>query len=447
MVIFLIVSAIQVYGQNQKSQGYMGLWSRSVKSPEYGYKYSGGLGTFSSQHRPVAIYSPVADKTYFVYCGTRSPEESHLQIMISYYDHRLHRVPKPVIVYDKMGVTDPQDNASLSIGPGGYIWVFISGRGRTRPGLIFKSRLPWSIESFDMVMEGEMLFPQPWCINGSSFILLHSRLSRGRELYWSSSKDGSEWTESEKIAGFGGHFQVSATFENSIYTVFNYYPAENMDKRTNLYLLKTDDLGKTWKSADNKIVEIPVTEGRNKALIKDFESENKLVFINDLSFDSEGNPVILAIVSSDFRPGPVAERSLMVIRWKDGEWYFSKVCPTDHNFDLGQLYISEKEWKIIAPSEGALQKNVTGGEMQLWISRNEGVDWEKTYDITENSEMNNSYPRRPLNAHREFSAFWVDGDAEKRSPSQLYFTNAKGDKVWRLPYVMKSELERPVRIK
>jgi len=185
----------------------------------------------------------------------------------------------------------------------------------------------------------------------------------------------------------------------------------------------------------------------NKALIKDFESENKLVFINDLNFDSEGNPVILAIVSSDFRPGPDAERSLMVIRWKDGEWHFSKVCPTDHNFDLGQLYISDKEWKVIAPSEGVLQKNVTGGEMQLWISRNAGVDWEKMHDITKNSERNNSYPRRPLNAHREFFTFWVDGDAEKISPSHLYFTNEKSDKVWKLPYNMKSEFGRPVRIK
>ena len=150
----------QVYAQNQKASGYMGLWSRSELSPEYGYKYSGGLGTFSSQHRPMAIYSENADITYFVYSGTSSPEESHLQIMISYYDHKSGRVPKPVVVYDKMGVNDARDNASLSIDSRENILVFISGRGRTRPGLIFKSRLPWSIYSFDMILEDEILFPQ-----------------------------------------------------------------------------------------------------------------------------------------------------------------------------------------------------------------------------------------------------------------------------------------------
>ena len=33
----------------------------------------------------------------------------------------------------------------------------------------------------------------------------------------------------------------------------------------------------------------------SEALIKDYESEEKLVYINDLNFDSEGNPVILEL--------------------------------------------------------------------------------------------------------------------------------------------------------
>lgn len=448
LIIFLFVVYFQAGAQNPKSQGYMGLWSRSEKSPEYGYRYSGGLGTFTSQHRPMAIYSAKMARTYFLYSGTRAPDESHLQIMISYFDHKSHMAPRPVIVYDKMGVTDAQDNASLSIDSDGNIWVFVSGRGRTRPGLIFKSTLPWSIDSFELVIEGEILFPQPLWLNDSCFFLLHSKRLNGRELFWTSSTDGRTWGESRKIAGFGGHFQTTGAFGNTIFTVFSYYPEGNVDNRTNLYLLKSDNFGKTWKNIDGKVILTPLTKVVNEALIKDYSGENKLVYINDLNFDSEGNPVILAIISSGYKPGESGEpRDLIVIRWKDNKWLFSKVAPVDHNFDMGPICISKDEWRIIAPTGAGAQKDVAGGKIELWVSKNEGADWEKSIELTKNSISNNSFPRVPMNYDKEFFAYWVDGDAENISKSMLYFTNEKCNKVWVLPYNMKKDFERPVRIR
>ncbi len=426
----------------------MGLWSRSEKSPEYGYQFSGGLGTFSSQHRPMAIYSAKMDRTYFLFSGTRAPDESHLQIIISYFDHKSKKVPRPVIVYDKMGVTDAEDNAALSIDSEGNIWVFVSGRGRTRPGLIFKSALPWSIDSFDLVLEDEILFPQPVWLNDSCFFLLHSKHLKGRELFWTSGTDGKTWSESRKIAGMGGHFQTAGAFGNTVFTVFSYYPEGNIDKRTNLYLLKTENFGETWKSIDGKVITTPLTEVVNDALIKDYSGEKKLVYINDLNFDSEGNPVVLAIISSGYMPGNSGEpRDLVVIRWSDNKWLFSEVSLVDHNFDTGIIYVSKDEWRIIAPTGAGVQKDVTGGEMELWVSKNEGADWEKSSGLTRNSLYNNSYPRRPMNNGKEFFAYWVDGDAENISQSMLYFTNEKCKKVWVLPYNMKKDFERPVRIR
>ncbi len=368
--------------------------------------------------------------------------------MISYFDHKSHLVPRPVIVYDKMGVTDAQDNAALSIDSDGYIWVFVSGRGRTRPGLIFKSTAPWSIDSFDLVLEDEILFPQPVWLNDSCFFLMHSKLLKGRELYWTSSINGKIWSESRKIAGMGGHFQTTGAFGNTIFTVFSYYPDGNVDMRTNLYLLKTDNYGKTWKSIDGKIITTPLTEVVNDALIKDYSREKKLVYINDLNFDSHGNPVILAIISSGYIPGQSGEpRDLVVIRWKENKWVFSKVSSVDHNFDICPIYISKDEWRIIAPTGAGVQKDVTGGEMEIWVSHNEGDDWEKSLEVTKNSTSNNSFPRRPLNTNKEFFAYWVDGNAENISQSMLYFTNEKCNKVWVLPYNMKKDSERPVRIR
>ena len=69
---------------------------------------------------------------------------------------------------------------------------------------------------------------------------------------------------------------------------------------------------------------------------------------------------------------------------------------------------------------------MTGGEMQMWTSSNQGKSCSKVKDLTTASERNHTYARRPLNAHPDFYALWADGDARRRSPSDLYFCNREG---------------------
>ena len=90
--------------------------------------------------------------------------------MIGYFDHKKSVVGKPIVVYDKRNVDDPHDNPSLSIDDKGYLWVFVSGRGRSRPGFIYRSKSPYDISSFDLVQESEMTYPQPWFIPGLGFM-------------------------------------------------------------------------------------------------------------------------------------------------------------------------------------------------------------------------------------------------------------------------------------
>lgn len=434
--------------QNPKAEGYKGIWFTLGQFSSYGDKYSGGLGTYTANHIPIAIYAPEVNKTFFVYGGTTSAKERHLLIMISYYDHQKGVVPKPVIVYDKMGVNDPHDNASISIDDQGYIWVFVSGRGKVRPGFIFKSSAPYSINGFEKILQKEMTYPQPWWRKGEGFIYLFTKYTNGRELYWSTSPDGKTWAPDQKLAGMGGHYQVSNFNGKKLVSVFNYHPGGNVDKRTNLYMVQSDDGGKTWKTVDGKVVTTPLTNSKNVALIKDYEADSKLVYINDLNFDRMGNPVILAVISKNFAPGPDGTpRDWTILHWKDGKWNIRKVCESTHNYDMGSLYIGNDTWTIIGPTEQGPQKWGTGGEMALWQSKDEGISWNKIRNITQNSLYNHSYARRPLNANDDFYALWADGDADKISPSRLYFTNKKGDKVWILPYEMKNDLEKPIRVK
>ncbi|MDY0099401.1 MAG: BNR-4 repeat-containing protein [Bacteroidales bacterium] len=435
-------------GQNKRAEGYRGIWFTLGQNTEYGDKYSGGLGTYTADHIPVAIYAPEAKKTFFVYGGTTEASERHLLIMISCYDHLTGKVPRPVIVYEKKGIDDPHDNASLSIDEDGYIWVFVSGRGRTRPGLIFRSRTPYSIDSFEKMHEGEMTYPQPWLISGQGFLFLFTRYTDGRELYWSVSSDGKSWSDSRKLAGFGGHYQVSNLKGKKVVTAFNYHPGGNVDKRTNLYFIQTSDNGRTWQTVQGNTIDIPLRDRMNDALVKDYESEGKLVYINDINFDSSGNPVILVILSRDFRPGPSGDpREWCVIRWKGDKWIFSNVCESTHNYDMGSLYTGGKVWRIIGPTDPGPQKYGTGGEVVVWESRDEGLTWRRAKRVTSGSVRNNSYVRRPVNANKDFYAFWADGDADKLSESRLYFINKRGGRLYQLPYKMDSEFEKPFRVK
>ncbi len=434
--------------QNPKANGYKGIWFTLGQFSEYGDKYSGGLGTYTANHIPMAIYAPEVKKTFFTYGGTTAKDEKHLLIMVSYFDHQKGVVPKPVIVYDKKGVDDPHDNASISIDDKGFLWVFVSGRAKARPGLIFRSTTPYSIEAFDQVKEGEMTYPQPWWMNGKGFLYLFTKYTKGRELYWSTSADGKTWAPDQKLAGMGGHYQITNVWKNKLVSVFNYHPGGDVNKRTNIYLAQTDDRGKNWKTIDGQILKTPLADIHCHALVRDYEAEKKLVYLNDLNFDSEGDPVILAVISNDFAPGPKGDpREWTIIHWKNGRWNYSKVCNSTHNYDMGSLYIESKVWRIVGPTEAGPQKLGTGGEMALWESKDEGKTWTKTRNITSHSERNQSYARRPLNANPDFYSFWADGNADQLSESRLYFCNRAGDQVWMLPYDMKEEFAKPEKVR
>jgi hypothetical protein len=167
----------------------------------------------------------------------------------------------------------------------------------------------------------------------------------------------------------------------------------------------------------------------------------------DLNFDRKGNPVLLYITSPGFKPGPENNpREWTIAKWTGKKWETHVVCHSDHNYDLGSLFITDKEWKIIGPTEVGPQPYGTGGEVAVWTSSNEGKTWTKKRQVTRNSEFNHYYVRRPINAKDPFYVFWADGNPDKPSVSRLYFCNADGSRVWRLPYDMTGEFATPEEI-
>ena len=426
--------------------GYRGIWFTLGQRSEYGDKYSGGLGTYTANHLPVAIYHKGTKRTYFVYGGTIDSTARHLLVMVSYFDHRTGMLPRPVVVMDKQGVDDPHDNSSLSIDREGHLWVFVSGRGRVRPGKVFRSERPHDIGTFREVYSGEFTYPQPWYLESEGFLLLYTRYTDGRELYARRFDARGLPGPERKLAGMGGHYQLSCFDGSRILTVFNYHPGGDVDKRTNLYLMQSRDTGVHWTTIGGEPLVLPFRDTASPALVRDYAREGKLVYLNDLTLDRKGHPLILAVVSRHHQPGPKGDpREWYVLQYKDGSWREHFVCRSTHNYDMGSLYVDGRRWRIIGPTEPGPQRYGTGGEMAVWESRDEGLRWHRTRMLTQGSAFNHGYARRPLHVHPSFLSFWADGDADALSASRLYFTDRRG-RVFQMPYQMEAAFQRPVRV-
>lgn len=426
-----------------RMDGYRGIWFTLGQKSKWGDKYSGGLGTYCANHLPISIYSPKAEKTFFVYGGTVKGER-HLLIMASYYDHKSGRVPRPVVVYDKQKVNDPHDNGAISIDDEGYLWVFVSGRARARPGLLFRSVRPYDVGEWEQIEKREMTYPQPHYVSGKGFFYLFTKYTKGRELYWRTSTDGRMWTEDHKLVGFGGHYQVSNVRDGLVATTFMWHPGGNVDKRTNLYYAQTKDWGATWQTVEGKELKTPLDSEKNPALLIDYQAQGLNVYIHDLSFDDAGRPIILYLTSRGAAPGPEnGPYTWRVTHYTDTGWETNTVAESDHNYDTGALYVDERGWTVIGPTGAGPQAWGAGGEMVMHRSTDSGKTWKVVRPVTESSARNQSYARRPLGAHDPFYCFWADGDPGKFTESHLYFCDSEGKRVYELPYDMDGDEAEP----
>ena len=433
-----------------KDDGYRGIWYyNQATKDEYKYKYSGGMATYPQQHVPIAIYSAQANKTFFCYGGTTARDgkgKQELLHMVSYFDHATGKVPRPTILLNKH-TTDAHDNPTISIDDAGYIWIFSSSHGTSRPSYIHRSKQPYSVDEFEQVRQTNFSYTQPWFIPGQGFLFLHTRYAGGRNLYWMTSPDGRDWSEPHKLARIDmGDYQISWREGARVATAFDYHPKPlGLNGRANLYYLETSDFGRTWRNGEGKPVATPLTNIPNAALVYDSRKDGLLVYLKDLNFDAQGHPVIMFLTSKGFEPGPAnGPREWKTVRWTGKNWVIRPFTTSGNNYDHGSLYIEpDGTWRVIAPTDLGPQPYNPGGEMVMWTSLDQGTTWKRVKQLTHDSPRNHTYARRPLNAHPDFYALWADGNARQPSESCLYFTNQHGDHVWRLPPSMTADSATP----
>ncbi|MCG3196238.1 MAG: BNR-4 repeat-containing protein [Candidatus Omnitrophica bacterium] len=445
---------------NLKDTGYRGIWYMNQPSgDEYVYKYSGGLGTYCADHQPFAVYRKEVERTFFCYGGTTPSSNQELLHMVSYFDHKTGMVPRPTILLNK-NTSDAHDNPVISVDSEGYIWVFSTSHGRSRPSYIHRSREPYAIDSFELVSASfleqgrsapldNFSYMQAWHTGPNGFLCFFTRYGdpAARTLFRLTSRDGVHWGERVRLAAIAeGHYQISALGRARAGTSFNYHPkGKGLNWRTNLYYIESRDFGKTWTTVSGRTLELPLVEVENAALVEDYAAQGLLVYLMDITFDAMDRPVILFLTSKGYQSGPANDpRTWRTARWTVARWEILPVTSSDSNYDMGSLYIEEDgTWRIIGPTEKGPQPGNPGGEMAMWTSSDEGRNWRLAKPLTSGSARNHTYARRPVDAHPDFYALWADGHAREPSESSLYFCNRAGD-VFLLPMEMKEEMERPV---
>ena len=451
-------SQAQTGGVLEADDGYRGIWYYNQPTrDEYKFKYSGGFATYPQQHAPIAIYCKEVDKTFFVYGGTtarKASDKQELLHMISYFDHQTGQVPRPRILLNKHTM-DAHDNPTLQVDDRGYLWIFSASHGTGRPSFIHRSTKPWSIDEFEKILVTNFSYTQPWYVPGEGFLFLHTRyggakslgINATRCLFWMTSADGVEWSEPQLLAGIvQGDYAVSWRNGKRVSMAFDYHPAPlGLNARANIYYVETDDLGRTWRNIQGATIKPPLTETNNPALIYDTRAEGLLVYLKDINFDSAGRPVILFLTSKGYEPGPAkGPRQWQTMHWTGSKWVRRPFAISDNNYDHGSLYIEpDGTWGIIAPTDTGAQAYNPGGDMVLWTSSDEGLTWKRVKQLTQDTNRNHSYARRPLNAHADFYAIWADGNGREPSESSLYFTNQRGEHVWQLPTKMNQAFCKP----
>lgn len=442
----------QVTGVLPATDGFRGIWYANQRSgDEYVYKYSGGKATYPHQHHPIAIYSPEANKTFFVW-GGRYKQKNTLLHMVSYFDHESHLVARPRVLLDKR-TADAHDNPVLAIDDEGYLYVFSAAHGTSRPSYIHRSARPYDISAFEHLQTTNFSYPQPWYLPEHGFLLMHTRYIKGqRVLHAITSEDARQWSEPLKLAHIeAGHYQVTQPNGNRVGSAFNMHPkGQGLNWRTNLYYIESRDGGKTWTNVAGEPLELPVTDKDNPALVRDYQSDGRLCYMKCLRYSEAGHPIILHLTSGGYESGPGNDpRTFTTAAWNGQAWEFREAMQGDNNYDFASLdVLPNGDWLLLGDTEPGPQRYNTGGEVALWKSTDRGEHWKKVRQLTSDSEFNHYYPRKPLHAHPDFFALWADGHARQPSESRLYFTDRAGEQVWMLPPEIQGDalLVEPIRV-
>lgn len=263
-------------------------------------KYSGGMGTYTAKHLPVAVSCNLGRWATYSENHTGS-----LEIYLLNLDSG-----EKYLVHTVSGFVDPHQNAAIQCG-GNKLWLTVSARSDTRMGYSYSSTdgIHWTL-----LGSHYRSYPQLHWVNGS-LLTLYTNYERsadgslGRELY--SSCNGKRIVE-------GRHYMLSYYDGATVHVVYNDLIEDGTygaaDNRKHLSYTKSTDGGCTWTS--------PVL----------WYSGDEYVYLKDFAM-LYGNELTALVVLSDSVDPNTGNRYLYRIT-ANSRW---NMTTTNHNYTTGAL--------------------------------------------------------------------------------------------------------------
>lgn len=433
------------------AEGYHGMWHLQPDASGQGVKYSGGLCTYPAQQGPQAVFVPAADKTFFCWGGT--PADNHRRVSsgerrwdfqsgnllhcVGAFDHARKALLPPVCVFDKW-CADPHDNPVIQVDRDGYLWLFSPSHGDwTTRSFIHRSVAPHDHTAWTTMADGPLFaYPHVHYSAAHGFCFVHTVYDDNcRGLHVRTSDDGVSWMPTRPIAMAGqGHYAVSCldAQRGVIHLAFDYHPeVGGLDRRTNLYVLRSADWGATWTTSVDEPIDLPLLSPDHPARVLDAAGAGLLCYVKDAAVDADGRLLVLVSTAPDDGSPPGKRPSTWrLIRHREAGWTATEICVSGHDYDFGSLYVeraaSGERLRIIGATEPGPQPSYTGGHLAVWTSEDGGVSWQKQRVLTSGGDVNHTFPRKPLGADPAFYAFWADGHAAEPSPSALWYVDRDG---------------------
>ncbi|MFH1567096.1 MAG: BNR-4 repeat-containing protein [Gemmatimonadota bacterium] len=416
---------------------HRGVWYASGTAnalPGHGHVYSGPMATYCAWHRPMAVYAPEVERTFWVYGNADNGPT------ITAFDHGAGRFLEPVVLgHNPDG--DAHRNPTLLLDEDGLLYVFW-GAHADQPTRVCRSARPHDLSEWLTLpsLPGRVsTYPQPWqLVEGEVFVCHRHPPGWG---YCISRNGGRSWEEAAPFVDFpedrgwavsvyGVSVAAAGPCPRRLHfawsrvgggTEAQVESTHLWARRFHVYYAASDDGGRTWQRSDGAPYALPIAEATAERV---HDSGQRGVWLKDIQVDGQGNPCILFLEAD----AATYESEWMVLRRADGQWRLSTVTRSDHTYDDPALVlIAADDFRIWGPSTPS-QPQEDGGEMEEWQSTDGGLTWTNTRHLTRGSPFSHLNVKAALNHQLgtgDLRAFWSYGDSssppESSEVSMFYY--------------------------